>query len=868
MQTLEATGQPGLMPLIAVGGGLSLVEALRQVAALVQTPHLISWYDVDGRLVGCNPAAQVVFGDRGRTLAQRCVVAADSNLLLHALHNGGPQHIQLQVRTAQGDRWHELDIQRMTDPISGAPLLHLSERDITELRRTAAELRSRDAILKAVRFVVSRLFKADTWRQDIQAVLTQLGEATQVSRVYLLQNQISGAGELLLQRCYEWPAAEGAAVSTTPQHLAVERIGFGSWQQALSHGKAVAGLVRDLPPDEQVWLQPQQIQSILLVPILINQDWWGSIGFDDCQSERLWSPAEIDVLEIAAEALGAAIGREQTDQRLRQAATVFDNTSEGVIITDGAANIVAVNPAFTEITGYSEAEVLGRNPRFLQSRRHDRAFFATLWEALRSTGHWQGEIWNRRKNGEVYPEWLTISRVDGAAGGIGHYVAVFTDITALKRSQQRLEQMAHHDYLTGLPNRFLFNAHLEQALQRAHRRKSHVALLFLDLDRFKTINDTLGHPVGDELLQTVANRLKTCVRKQDVVARLGGDEFTVVMEDLSYPRDAALVAHKILHALAQPMTLGGHELFITTSIGISIYPRDSDKAGDLVRNADTAMYRAKEQGRNKYEFYTRQLTAVVSERLRLENDFRRALERGEFELHYQPLFGVSNGRINGAEALVRWQHPDLGLLLPNRFMTIAEDTRLIVPLENWVLETACSQCRAWQMAGLGPLQIAVNLSGQHVLHGNSLTIIQQILERTGLEPRYLALECTERFIMEQSPHTTATLSALQRLGVVLSVDNFGAGCAFLRYLKRLSIQKLKCAVGEAPDNANDRAIVRAVIALAHSLQMTVVARAVETEAQRAFLEEEGCDEMQGYLFSQPVTALAFTELLAGSKSVP
>jgi diguanylate cyclase (GGDEF)-like protein/PAS domain S-box-containing protein len=861
MEKPEIVGQARPVPRVAAGDP-GQAEAAWQVATLTQTPCLISWYAADGRRVGCNPAAQAVFGEGGSTLAQRCLAATDNDLLLRALQSDEPRRLQLQVRTAQGDRWHELDIRRMTDPVSGAPLLQLSERDITELRHTAAELRSRDALFKAVRFGVCRLFKADTWQQDIQTVLAQLGEATQVSRIYLLQNQISSTGELLLHRCYEWPVVDDAATPATSRHLAVERIGFGHWQPALSHGEAVAGLVRDLPPAEQAWLQSQRIQSILLVPVLVDQSWWGSLGFDDCQSERLWSPAEIDVLAIAAEALGAAISREQAGQRLRQAAIVFDNTSEGIIITDGDANIVAVNPAFSAMTGYSEAEALGRNPRFLQSHRHDRAFFATLWEALRSTGQWQGEIWNRRKSGEVYPEWLTISRVDDATGAVSHYVAVFTDITLLKRSQQRLEQMAHHDYLTGLPNRFLFNAHLEQALQRACRRKSHLAVLFLDLDRFKTINDTLGHHIGDELLQTVASRLKTCVRKQDVVARLGGDEFTVVMEDLSYPRDAALVAHKILHTLAQPMTLGGHELFITTSIGISIYPRDSDKVGDLVRNADTAMYRAKEQGRNKYEFYTRQLTTVAFERLRLENDFRRALERGEFKLHYQPLFSVRSGRISGAEALVRWQHPDLGLLLPNRFMAIAEDTQLILPLENWVLETACNQCRAWQTAGLAAIQVAVNLSGQHVLHGNSLTTIQQILEHTGLEPRYLALECTEQFIMEQLPHATATLSALQTLGVVLSVDNFGAGCAFLRYLKRLSIQKLKCAVGEAPENINDRAIVRAVVALGHSLQMTVVVRGVETEAQRVFLEVEGCDEMQGYLLSQPVTAAAFAELLA------
>jgi len=443
------------------------------------------------------------------------------------------------------------------------------------------------------------------------------------------------------------------------------------------------------------------------------------------------------------------------------------------------------------------------------------------------------------------------------------------EIAKRQEGEARLNHMAHHDSLTGLPNRMLFNDRLRHALQRAYRNGHQLAVLFLDLDRFKNVNDTLGHPVGDQLLKIVARRLGGCLREQDTLARLGGDEFIALMEGpLVSSQDVAAVAQRLLQTLARPFDLSNQEIFLTTSIGISFYPTDGQDVTELVKNADTAMYRAKEQGRNTYQFYTVELTTTAFERFALETSLRHALERGEFILYYQPLYSFKTDRIIGAEALIRWQHPQEGLVSPIKFIPVAEETGLIEPIGEWVMRTACAQAKAWRTAGRPPLRMAVNLSSRQIMSSRLLDQVRQALEDTRLEPQYLELEITESSIMSEPAKAIATLDALKDLGVSLVIDDFGTGYSSLSYLKRFNVSKLKIDrsfVCDLPEDANDRAIIRAIIALGHSMQLQISAEGVETGEQQAFLKAEGCDERQGYLLSKPVPADLFDTLLQGDK---
>ena len=548
----------------------------------------------------------------------------------------------------------------------------------------------------------------------------------------------------------------------------------------------------------------------------------------------------------------------QARERLRQAATVFTSTQEGVVITDLDGNILTVNPAFTTITEYTEAEVVGKNLRLLQSGHHNRAFYKTLWHAVRSTGFWQGEIWNRRKSGQIYLEWLNISTVRNERGEAANYVGVFTDITHLKRSETQLEYLAHYDPLTGLPNRLLLLSRLTHALERTRRDKTRGAVLFLDLDRFKNVNDSLGHTIGDELLQLAAQRMRGCLRETDTVARLGGDEFVVVLEGLSDPETAASVARKLISQLTAPFVLSsGQEIYIGGSLGISVFPDDSDDANRLIQYADAALYQAKDNGRGTYHFYTESLTTSASERLALETRLRRALDQDEFILHYQPLVALTSGRIFGVEALVRWQAPDEGLLSPGRFIPLAEETGLIVPLGEWVLRAACECMKSWLDAGLPLDVLAVNLSPRQFRQGDLHERIRAILAETGLPPRHLELEITENALMESGPEIEAKLAALKALGLGVAIDDFGTGYSSLAYLKRFSIDKLKIDqsfMRDIPLDSSNMEIAAAIIAMAKNLKLKVLAEGVETETQRAFLERHDCDAAQGYLFGRPVAA--------------
>ncbi|MDO9227171.1 MAG: PAS domain S-box protein [Pseudomonadota bacterium] len=557
--------------------------------------------------------------------------------------------------------------------------------------------------------------------------------------------------------------------------------------------------------------------------------------------------------------------RRAAEERLRQSAKVFESTTDGVSITDTSGNMIAVNRAFSEITGYSEAEVLGRNPRILNSGRHDKLFYQALWSSIARTGSWSGEIWNRRKNGEIYPEWLTISSVTDMAGKLTNYVGVFSDISQIKQSEAERERLAHFDPLTGLPNRLLFNARLDHAIQRAERDGTLLTLLFIDLDRFKTVNDALGHPAGDRVLQEVARRLQLSVRAEDTLARLGGDEFAIALEGEGSATLASAMAEKLLAALTRPFELDAQTVFVGASIGISTYPENGKDAATLLKNADAAMHQSKDDGRDTYRFYNAAMTRSARERLTLETNLRRAIEQQEFLLYYQPQIDVGSGEIVGVEALVRWNHPASGLISPARFIPLAEETGLIVPLGEWVLLTACAQAKAWlDNAAMPGMSMAVNLSPRQFRQSNLAAHVRAVLDASGLPPERLELEITESAIMDNPDRAVATLRELKQLGITISIDDFGTGYSSLAHLKRFPIDKLKIDqsfIRDIPQEQSDMEIAATIIAMARNLHLKVLAEGVETEKQLAFLEIHGCDAYQGYLRSRPIPAPALEQWL-------
>jgi len=561
----------------------------------------------------------------------------------------------------------------------------------------------------------------------------------------------------------------------------------------------------------------------------------------------------------------------RAEKQMQLSAKVFEDSCEGIIVTDAHNIIVAVNNAFTKITGYTREEVLWQNPRILKSGEHGPDFYAAMWQSITKQGHWQGEIWSRRKNGEIYPEWLSISTVTDVRGAITHYIGWLADISERKSADERIRYLAQYDALTGLPNRALFQDRLLQAMANAQRDGEKFAVLFLDLDRFKTINDSLGHPIGDRLLQQAAARLTASVRPIDTVSRQGGDEFVIILLQIKNAADPALLAQKILTSISQPYDIDDLELHVTPSIGIAIYPEDGRDTESLIKNADAAMYHAKENGRNNYQYFTENLNARAFERLSLENSLRRALERREFLLHYQPLVNLGSGAIIGAEALIRWQHPDFGLVPPDKFIPVAEDCGLIVPIGEWVIQEACRQNKAWQDAGLAPIPVAVNISALQFRQKNLEEVIQRILTESGLAAGHLEIELTESVIMKGAESTVETLLRFKKMGLRLSVDDFGTGYSSLSYLKRFPIDKLKIDrsfVRDVSIDPDDAAIASAIIAMAHRLRLRVIAEGVESQDQLDFLRQEGCDEAQGYHYSKPLPADGMERLLREGKSLP
>ncbi|WP_409267719.1 EAL domain-containing protein [Massilia sp. BHUDP2] len=547
--------------------------------------------------------------------------------------------------------------------------------------------------------------------------------------------------------------------------------------------------------------------------------------------------------------------RKLAEEKLRLSATVLEHIADGVMVLDVHGRVLATNPAFTQITGFTEMEALGQQSSLTRPGRHDDPLYGQMWRDLLEAGFWRGERWETRKNGECYLEWLTVSSVRDDNDEVTHYVCVFSDITEVKQSQDKLDHLAHHDPLTALPNRLLFHDRLQHAMVRCARAGQQLAVLFIDLDRFKNVNDTLGHHVGDLLLKQVAGQLSACLREGDTLARLGGDEFIVLLEDVGGP-GAAHVAEKLMALFEQPLTVSGYELFVTGSVGISLFPQDATDLNMLIRNADVAMYQAKARGRNGYQFYAPSMSGEGAMRLRLESLLRRAIEKGEIFLEYQPQVEIDTGRLVGVEALVRWDSAELGRVAPVRFIPVAEDTGFISQLGQWVLAEACSQMRRWDRDGLTVPKMAVNLSVRQFERGSIAPVVAAVLQETGLAAGRLQLEVTESVIMNTSD-ALQHINELRAVGVGLAIDDFGTGYSSLAYLSQLPVQTLKIDRSFIQDilvDANDEAIAVAVIQLGKSLNLSVVAEGVENEEQAAFLLRHGCRQAQGYLYSRPVAA--------------
>jgi len=547
--------------------------------------------------------------------------------------------------------------------------------------------------------------------------------------------------------------------------------------------------------------------------------------------------------------------QKQSEGKLSMASVIFNNIGEGIFVTDKDQKIISVNEAFTTITGFTQQDVYGKSAHFLQAKKKNLKSDDELSSLTGNVNSWQGEIWRRHKSSMDFPSWTTVSEVKDSSGELAHYVHVFMDITHFKKAQDHLGFLAYHDPLTKLPNRLLLRDRIDHSLQNALREGSEAAVLFLDLDRFKGINDTYGHAVGDGLLREVAKRIKNLVRKEDTVSRYAGDEFVVFMENIPDAKSPAKLAQKLIDTFNAPVYIKGHRLKISTSVGISLFPQDGHNTDTLIKNADAAMYRAKKEGRNNFQYYSLELTTEASEKMSMECALRQSLERHELILYYQPQVCLRTGKLVGVESLVRWMHPTLGLISPDQFIPIAEESGFIVALGEWVLQNACMQMRRWLDEGLLVHKMVVNVSAIQFLRSDFVATVERILHSSGLDPSYLELELTGGSFMDNSEQTIKALNQLVASGVDLTIDDFGVGCFSFNNLKRIPVKKLKINssfIVDVLNNATDEDIARAVIALGHGLHLQVIAMGIESSDQQNRLMALGCDEGQGHLYSSPV----------------
>lgn len=752
--------------------------------------------------------------------------------------------------------------------IGGAGLV-IGIANLTQRKQAEDAQRRQEKLLRAVTEAGSLLLTQRDGIDPIPATLRLIGAAMGADRGNVVETHAApdGPGSLATLR-HEWCAdgVESFLGKEESVNAPWEQL-LPRWYETLSAGRAFTSTIDEAKGTERTWLARRKVVSLIALPIQVDGCLWGFVGFCDTRAPRRWAEGESEVLQTVAADIGHLLMQAQALSQLRLSARVFDESGEAIAVTDVHGNFVSINRAFSEVTGYCFDEVKGKNPRILQSGRHDQAFYAAMWEHMARTGNWQGEVWNRRKSGEIYPEWLNISSVRNPAGEITHYVAIFSDITERKAAQARIEYLAHHDPLTGLPNRSLLRERLEQEIGRARRAERKVGVLFLDLDRFKTVNDSLGHAAGDRLLREVSGRLRACLRESDIVCRQGGDEFIVVLPEIRHASDAANSARQIIDALGEPINAGTQMVHTSFSIGIALYPDDGNTTSALLKSADMAMYHAKETERGTFSFFTAALNAHAVERLELDGKLRAAVQRKEFAVYFQPQWSLADGRMTGLEALARWQC-DGNWMSPARFIPVAEENGLIVALGAWILEESCRAAARWRAAG-HELTIAVNVSPVQIRRDDLVTRVSRLLTQTGLPPHALELEITESLMMGDDAHVMAILGALKQLGLKLAIDDFGTGYSNLAYLKRFNVDRLKIDqsfvrdIDQKPDAA---VIVSAVIGMGRQLGLNTLAEGVETESERLALQNAGCDDVQGFLLGRPMTEDAVDQLLAAQAS--
>lgn len=549
------------------------------------------------------------------------------------------------------------------------------------------------------------------------------------------------------------------------------------------------------------------------------------------------------------------------EKELMVARNIYENVEEAILYTDQKSRILYVNPAFEIATGYSKEEVLGKNPSILQSGYHNKDFYKDLWKSINDNGFWKGELWNKRKNGEIYPEWLTISTITNKHGDITNYVSVFSDITVRKQNEDQIQKLANYDVLTGTANRYLLMQELQRVIEISSKHNQMIAVLFLDLDRFKLINETLGHHYGDLLLKKVSSRIKWVLKKKDIIARFGGDEFVIVLPNIKHEKEAVQVANDIIVALKEPFFLKEKEVYATTSIGIAIYPVNGEDPDLLIKNAAKGMYKAKSNGRNNFELFDEGLHHQNhSKRMVLENRLRKAIINAELSLHYQPQVELRTGKLIGMEALLRWNNPELGSISPGEFIPIAEETGLIIPISEWVIHQACEEVKRLHELGYNKLKVSINISGLHFNQSNFVKEVSTIIRNANMNPNLVELELTESVIMPNAKESIDELVNLKKNGMKLSIDDFGTGYSSLSYLQRFPIDVVKIDqsfIRNLTSYSDDAAIVRAIITMAKSLQLKIIAEGVENKKQLDFLQQEKCDIIQGFYISKP---LPFSEL--------
>lgn len=726
-----------------------------------------------------------------------------------------------------------------------------------------------DRILKAVEQVLNIILYNSESVKAYGLALEKLGNAVSADRVYIFENHVDPyCGGISTSQRFEWSRQSVQPQIDNPylQNIPFDIMGINRWYNILSQNDIVSGLVKSFPEVEKAFLEPQGIISLLVVPIIIEDKFWGFIGFDDCHSEKVWSEVEISILRIAAAGIGAAVKRNQVELTLKEA---LENDFK---------------LTFRSI----------QNLIFKYRRRDTGEFYYTLFEGkiAASFGKNTDNMYGKNLRDELPPEEAAQLEVylnrafQGEScsyelkyGTRTHYetlspvikdnivvevIGSSLDLTETKHAEEQIKSLAYYDTLTKLPNRVLFRDRLNLVISHSKRNNEMIAVMFIDLDRFKDINDTLGHDAGDELLKEVASRLTNNIRKDDTISRMGGDEFALILGDMKEEKQIVDIAADIISIFTKPFIIKGQEFHITASIGISVYPNDGDYSEMLFKNAEIAMYRAKEFGKNTYQFFTQTMNDKAQRRVELEKKLRKALEKNEFLLHYQPQVEASCGKVVGCEALIRWNNEGFGIVSPGEFIPVAEETGLIIPVGEWVLKTACKQLKIWHEAGYNTLNMAVNVSAHQFEQTNFAEIVTRIIDETEVSPQHIEIELTESTMMKSTEQAMSIMQKLRKIGVKISIDDFGTGFSSLGYLQKFSADILKIDrsfMGNLHENTSNQAIVNAVIDMSHALNLCVVAEGVETKEQMDFLKNKGCDLIQGYYFSKPLPANELEKLL-------